>query len=56
MIIILNISRYSEDEKLPNLDVTATTSNEQVVPVRERKHFRSNIDKTGFVIFSVSHC
>ena len=49
---------YSEDEKLPNLDVTqgasAITSNEQAVITRERKHFRSNIDKTGYVIFSVS--
>ena len=38
-----------------NLDVTAATSNEEVVPVRERKHFCSNINKTGYVIFSVSH-
>ena len=59
VIIISNISHphnYSEDEKLLNLDVTAATSNEKVVPVRERKHFRSKIDKTGYVIFSVSHC
>ncbi|XP_065919477.1 uncharacterized protein [Dysidea avara] len=48
----LELHCASEDEKLPNLDVTAATSNEQVVPVRERKHFRSNIDKTGYVIFS----
>ncbi|XP_065920931.1 uncharacterized protein [Dysidea avara] len=48
----LELHCASEDEKLPNLDVTETTSNEQIVPVRERKHFRSNIDKTGYVIFS----
>lgn len=42
----------SEDDKLPNLDVTATTSNEQVVPVRERKHFHPNVNKTGYIIFS----
>jgi len=45
---------FSEDDKLPNLDVTATTSDEQVVPVRERKHFHSNVNKTGYIIFSVS--
>ena len=59
VIIISNISyphNYSEDEKLLNLDVTTATGNEQVVPVRERKDFHSNIDKTGYVIFSVSHC
>ena len=44
---------YSEDTKLL---MTAATSNKQVIPVRERKHFRSNIDKTGYVIFSVSYC
>ncbi|XP_065920927.1 uncharacterized protein [Dysidea avara] len=48
----LELHCASEDEKPPNLDVTATTSNEQIVPVRERKHFRSNINKTGYVIFS----
>ena len=54
---------YSKDdrlERLPNLDATqqgnATESNEEViVPTRERKHFRSNITKTGYAIFSVSY-
>ncbi|XP_065919506.1 uncharacterized protein [Dysidea avara] len=48
----LELHCASEDEKLPNLDVTATTSNEQIVPVRERKHFKSNVNKTGYIIFS----
>ena len=55
IIIIFSSHNCSEDEKLPNLDVTATTSSEQVVPVRERKHFHFNINKTGYVIFSVSY-
>jgi len=44
---------------LSNLDATqqfADTENDEqvVVPTRERKHFPSNINKTGYVIFSVS--
>ena len=48
----------SKDDRLPNLDATQhvadTENDEQVVATRERKHFPSNINKTGYVIFSVS--
>ena len=50
---------YSKDDRLPNSDATQqavdTKDNEKsVAPARETKHFPSNIDKTGYVIFSVS--
>jgi len=50
---IIKCILFSEDKRLPNLDVTQQeiTNNEQVVPVRERRHFHS---KTGYIIFSVS--
>ena len=50
----------SKDDRLPNLDATQqavanTEDNEQViVPTKERKHFHFNINKTGYVTFSVS--
>ena len=52
---------FSKDDRLPNLDATqegayAENNNEEdIVPTRERKHFPSNITKTGCTIFSVSH-
>ena len=50
----------SKDDRLPNLDATqqgADTENkeEDIAPTRERKHFPSNISKTGYAIFSVSY-
>ena len=59
MLTSLCVSVNSKDDRLPNLDATQqaadTEDKEQVaVPNRERKHFASNIDKTGYVIFSVS--
>ena len=55
MIIFIN----SKDDRLPNLDATqqaADTENDEkdTVPNRDRKHFPSNINKIGHVIFSVS--
>ena len=49
----------SRDDRLPNLDATqagpdTAENNEEFVPTGERKHFPSNITKTGYVIFSVS--
>ena len=58
MYTLLLIIYCSEDAILPNLDVTQqdmTTGNDQVIPVRERKHFHSNVDKTGYIIFSVRY-
>ena len=50
---------YSKDDRLPNLDATqrkTDTENKSqvVIPTGERKHFPSNITKTGYAIFSVS--
>ena len=50
----------SKDDRLPNLDATqqgTDTENkeEDIAPTRERKHFPSNISKTGYAIFSVSY-
>ena len=55
MILFIN----SKDDRLPNLDATqqaADTENDEkdTVPNRDRKHFPSNINKIGHVIFSVS--
>ena len=55
MILFIN----SKDDRLPNLDATqqaADTENDEkdTVPTRDRKHFPSNINKIGHVIFSVS--
>ena len=50
---------YSRDDRLPNLDATQRTTDTEnksqvVIPTGERKHFPSNITKTGYAIFSVS--
>ena len=54
------ICLISKDDRLPNLDATqggdyTETNEEEIVPTRERKHFPSNITKTGYTIFSVSY-
>ena len=57
---MFSVSSISKDDRLPNLDATQQTAdnenNEQVVvPTGERKHFPYNITKIGFTIFSVSY-
>ena len=47
----------SKDHKLPNLDAAQQTvrAEQHVMPTGERRHFPSNINKTGYIIFSVSY-
>ena len=49
----------SKDDRLPNLDATRQSANaentkQDVEPTRVRRHFPSNINKIGYIFFSVS--